>query len=143
MEVNNNVITAITLIERLKPLCHARDRQPISARNVKQIQDRIGLALQLIGPVMTNGLVLSSLGDLTTLIDVMLEDKTFVETNEESKSIINDKIDTALGQLYLFAGKYYETHEFEFDLGLTDVLCRIVDYNIDNGYYFHMEENQQ
>ena len=142
METNNNVITAITLIERLRPFCHARDRAPISARHVKQIQDRIVLALNLVGPIVTNGLVLSSLGELKTLLDTMLEDKSFVETNEESKAIINDKLDTVLGQLYLFAGKYYEDHEFDFDLGLTDILCRIVDYNINNGYYFHMEENQ-
>lgn len=139
METNNNVITAITLMERMKTLLHEQDRAPISRRHLEQINSRIGTALELINPAIQSVLVLVPLGEVAELIDTMLHEPNFIETSEEIKAIICDKVNDALYNLYLEGGKYYETHEFDYSIGQDTVIQKMIDYNIQNGYYFGVE----
>ncbi len=140
MVTNNNVITAITLIERVKPLLHYRDRAPISVRHLSQIQQRLVTALELLNGNITSPLVTIPLGEVITLITTLKEDRGFVETSAEVKKSICEGILDSLDELYVLAGKFYEEHEFDYSIGLDSILQEIVDRNISRGYYFGMEE---
>lgn len=139
MKTNNNVITAITLIEHVKPLLHYRDRAPIQIRHLVQIQQRLVTALELISNDIKTPLVTVPLGEVITLIDVLQNERNFVETSAEIKETICSHIFSALDQLYFAAGKFYEKNEFDYSVGLEPVLQGIVNVNIENGYYFGLE----
>lgn len=140
MVTNNNVITAITLIERVRPLLHDRDRAPITIRHLLQIQQRLVAALELLSGNIKSPLVTIPLGEVVTLINTLKEDKGFVETSAEVKKSICDSIFESLDELYVEAGKFYETNEFDYSIGLDPILQEIVNRNISRGYYFGMEE---
>ncbi len=69
------------------------------------------------------------------------EQPTFVETDMESKQIIINELSKALNELYKFAGKYYTTNHFTYNLGKEDILRSIVDACINQGYYFGYDKN--
>lgn len=139
MVKNNNVITAITLMERMKPLLHVNDRAPISARHLKQISERLSTVLTLIKDVTRDPLIMIPIGEVLTLIDTLQSESNFVETSSEVKEIICNKIFSALEELYLFGGRFYENHEFDYNIGQDIILQTMVDVNIQNGYYFGLE----
>lgn len=139
MKTNNNVITAITLIEHVKPLLHYRDRAPIQLRHLVQIQQRLVTALELIRDDIKSPLVTVPLGEVITLVDVLQNERNFIETTAEIKETICTHIFSALDQLYLAAGKFYEKNEFDYSPGLDPILQGIVNTNIENGYYFGLE----
>ena len=139
MKTNNNVITAITLIEHVKPLLHYRDRAPIQLRHLVQIQQRLVTALELIRDDIKSPLVTVPLGEVITLVDVLQNERNFIETTAEIKETICEHIFSALDQLYLAAGKFYEKNEFDYSPGLDPILQGIVNTNIENGYYFGLE----
>lgn len=138
---NNNVITAITLMERITPMLHAQDRAPISARHLKLIQNRLVMVLELINKDVQTPLVLVPIGEVIKLVDTLQTENNFVETSSELKDVICESLFSALDQLYLFAGKFYEEHEFDYNIGLDRILQKIVDANIQHGYYFGLEVN--
>lgn len=140
MVTNNNVITAITLMERIKPLLHAHDRATIPLRHLVQIQQRLVTALELLNGNIKSPLVTVPIGEVITLINTLKEDKGFVETSAEAKESMCKGIFDALDELYVLAGKFYETHEFDYSFGLEPILQGIVNANINKGYYFGMEE---
>lgn len=139
MKTNNNVITAITLIEHVKPLLHYRDRAPIQLRHLVQIQQRLVTALELIRDDIKSPLITVPLGEVITLVDVLQNERNFIETTAEIKETICTHIFSALDQLYLAAGKFYEKNEFDYSPGLDPILQGIVNTNIENGYYFGLE----
>lgn len=137
MATDNNVISAITLMERLDPLLHRADRAPISLHHLEQIEDKLQHALRVMNGIVTQPLIITPIAEVLTLIKTIKEEKNFVETNSETKEIICDKLDTSLTNLYLFAGRYYETHEFDYTFGKHATLQRIVDACVQSGYYFN------
>lgn len=142
METCNNIIIALTLMDRMQSSLHARDRAPIEARQLKQIQFKLVKILELIQGTVRSSLIITSIGEVIELINTLLAEPGFVETSAEAKDIICTKISTATVNLYLFAGKFYEKHEFDYNIGLDNILRNIVDINLDNGYYFDVEVTQ-
>lgn len=140
MVTNNNVITAITLIERIRPLLHERDRAPIASRHLAQIQQRLVKSLELLSSNIKSPLVTIPLGEVVTLLETLTNDRGFVETSKEVKETICKGVFDALDELYVLAGPFYEEHEFDYSIGLEPILQNIVDANIKRGYYFGMEE---
>lgn len=140
MITNNNVITAITLIERVRPLLHERDRAPITSRHLVQIQQRLVTALELLSGNIKSPLITIPMGEVITLIDTLNADRGFIETSAEVKQSICKGIFEALDELYVQAGPFYERNEFDYSIGLEPILQEIVNRNIDRGYYFGMEE---
>lgn len=140
MITNNNVITAITLIERIRPLLHEHDRATIPARHLAQIQQRLVKSLELLKGNINSPLVTIPIGEIITLIDTLTEDKGFVETSAGVKETICRSINEALDELYVLGGRFYETNEFDYSIGLESILQEMVNANINRGYYFGMEE---
>lgn len=132
----NEVLSATTLMERIMPRLDANSRAPISAQHLMQIQQSLSMVLKQLAVDCHEPLVLTPIMEVVNLIDSVTEDETFVETDAETKQIIVEKLSDALSQLYLFAGKYYMTHDFTWSLGRSDILRHIVDACMDLGYYF-------
>lgn len=132
----NEVLSAIILMERVLPRMHANSRETIKRQQLKQVVQSLSMVLRSLSDYCKEPLVLTPIMEVMTLIDNVTADETFVETDAETKELIVSRLDTALTQLYLFAGKFYMEHEFTWTLTKTDVLRHIVDVCMDNGFYF-------
>lgn len=132
----NEVLSAIILMERVLPRMHANSRETIKRQQLKQVVQSLSMVLRSLSDYCKEPLVLTPIMEVMTLIDNVTADETFVETDAETKELIVNRLDTALTQLYLFAGKFYMEHEFTWTLTKTDVLRHIVDVCMDNGFYF-------
>lgn len=133
---NNCVITAVNILERVLPRLHYSSRETIKRSQLIQIEQTLTIALKSLHEVCKEPLILTPLMESINLIDTLKKDNNFIETDKETKEILNDRVNSALGQLYLFAGKFYMENDFTFSIGKTDVLINIVDYCINAGYYF-------
>lgn len=132
----NEVLSAVILMERVLPRMHANSRETIKRQQLKQVVQSLSMVLRSLSDYCKEPLVLTPIMEVMTLIDSVTADETFVETDAETKELIVSRLDTALTQLYLFAGKFYMEHEFTWTLTKTDVLRHIVDVCMDNGFYF-------
>lgn len=139
--VNDKVLSAVILLQRVIPRLKANDRSTISRQNLMHVQQTISMVIQQLLNDCTKPLVLTPLMEIVQLIEDVTADETFVETDAETKNLIVDRANTALSQLYLFAGEFYMTHEFTWTLTKTDVLRTIVDACIDLGFYFGYDKD--
>lgn len=133
---NNEVLSAVILMERVIPRLHANSRETIKRQQLKQVTQSLSMVLRSLTDYCTEPLVLTPIMEVITLIDNVTADDTFVETDAETKTLIVSRLDSAITQLYLFAGRFYMEHEFTWTLTKTDVLRHIVDTCMDNGFYF-------
>ena len=138
---NDNVIIAITLLERLEPLLNANNRATINIRHLSEIHDRLTMVLQLINSATNDVMILTPLAATVQLIDALKKEAGFVETSQDVKNIICDKIADAKEALFLFAGKFYMENHFTYTTGRESTLRNIVDRCLANGFYFGMEGN--
>ena len=138
-EENNSLLKAILMLERVKPMMHEQDRAPIDLHHLRQIKERIVLTLNIVAPITQSAVITAPLIEVINLIDTMSEDSTFVETTDEAKKVLCSKVDDAMDELYLFAGKYYMDHEFNYTMTLDAILRKIVDVNLAHGFFFGME----
>lgn len=132
----NEVLSAVILMERIMPRLDANSRAPIGKQHLLQIQQYLSMVLKQLTVDCKEPLILTPIMEVVNLIDSVMEDETFVETDNETKTLIVDRLNDALSQLYLFAGKYYMNHDFTWSIGKSDVLRHIVDACMDLGYYF-------
>lgn len=133
---NNEVLTAIILMERIIPRLFANSRETIKRSSLNQIGQSLNMVLKALSDNCTDPLVLTPIMEVVQLIDVVTSEADFVETDNETKQLIVDRLTTALNSMYIFAGKFYINNEFEFSIGKMDVLRNIVDACIDAGFYF-------
>lgn len=132
----NEVLSAVILMERILPRLHANSRETIKRQQLKQIAQSLSMVLRTLTDYCREPLVLTPIMEVLTLIDSVTAEETFAETDMETKSLIVNRLDNALTQLSLFAGRFYMEHEFTWTLTKTDVLRHIVDTCMDNGFYF-------
>lgn len=137
---NNSVLSAVVLMERVMPRLNASSRETISRKALSNIQQSLTMVLRSLTTDCTDPKVLTPIMEAVTLIDTVLSSETFIETDDETKNIVVDKLSQALSELYLFAGKFYMKHDFTWSLTKTDILRHIVDACIDRGFYFGVDE---
>lgn len=138
---DDNVISAVTLMERIVPRLSANSRETISRQRLSQISSSLQIVLELLtAQECREPLILTPIMEVITLIDGVMEEQAFVETDNDTKEIIVNKVMTALQHLYMFAGVYYMTHEFTYTMSKTDVLRNIVDACVANGFYFGVDK---
>lgn len=135
-QVNDKVLSAVILMQRVVPRLNANDRSTIKKQQLIGIQQTISMALQQLIEDCNNPLVLTPLMEVVELINDVSGDDTFVETDNETKQLIVNRVSNALSQLYLFAGTFYMTHDFTWTLSKSDVLRSIVNNCLDLGFYF-------
>ena len=132
----NELITGVVLLQRVMPRLYANSRETIKKSSLIQINQSISLVMKNIKDYCKEPLVLTPLMEVVTLINTITADSTFVETDNETKILMIDRITNAYDQLCLFAGKFYMTHDFTWMLSKTDVLRDIVDKCMSMGFYF-------
>lgn len=134
-KVVDEVLTAVILMERVMPRLHENTRETISRSHLQQVYQTLTMVLRQLNSNCEDPLVLTPIMEVVTLIDTIVVDG-FVETDDETKQLIVDKLHQALDQLYLFSGKFYMSHEFTWSMTKTDVLRHIVESCLDLGFYF-------
>lgn len=137
--LNNDVLISIALLERTLPMLKENTRETIQLNSLTIIDRNISNALAKITGICDDSLVLVPLMEVVKLIEVIKQDITFVETDMETKKLVTDKLRLAMSRLYLFAGKFYETNEFTFTLGVDQIIKRIVDHCLVQGHYFGVD----
>lgn len=133
---NNEVITALILIERTIPRLCANSRETIRRSSLMQIEQSMNMVLRSLTDVCKDPLILTPIMEIITLIDAVVAEPSFVETDDETKKLLVDRMSTAQYNLYLFAGKYYIDHDFTYNISKVDILRNIVDTCINSGIYF-------
>lgn len=137
METNNDILSAVILMERVLPRLKENSREPIKKSQLNQISQFLVMTLKkLNGNGCDNVLILTPMMEVLSLITEVMEDPTFVETDADTKNIMVTRLHTAMEQLYLYAGKFYMANEFEYSMTQNDVLRHIVDACMDMGFYF-------
>lgn len=136
MEIDNEVLSAVMLIERVGPKMRSTSREPIRRPALMQIKDQYLRVLGIISSKCSDMLLLTPIAESVKLIESILEDNSYIETDSDTKDILTDKYSTILQRVYLFAGKYYMDHEFEYNLSKDVLITNIVDSCVANGFYF-------
>lgn len=135
-QVKDEILGAVVLMERLIPRLNPNTRETLKRNNLTQVQSTLSIILQQLRTDCREPLILTPIMEVITLIESVTSDDTFVETDAETKHLMVDRLNSALNQLYLYAGKYYMKNEFTWSLTKTDVLRHIVDCCMNNGFYF-------
>lgn len=138
-EVKDEILGAVVLMERLIPRLNPNTRETLKRNNLTQVQSTLSIILQQLRTDCREPLILTPIMEVITLIESVTSDDTFVETDTETKHLMVDRLNSALNQLYLYAGKYYMVNEFTWSLTKTDVLRHIVDCCMNNGFYFNYD----
>lgn len=138
--LNNDVLTSVALMEKVIPYLHDDSRMQINRSELSLIKQLISQAsFKLnnsgVGDVYTLGVLI----DVSTFLSTLLDDSTYTETDTETKDMIAAKLIDVLNKLYIMAGKYYTTNEFDFSMRLQPLLDRIINHCLTNGYYFGKE----
>lgn len=139
-EPKNDVLICVSLLERSITLLKENTRETIKRSTVEQIKKNLESILIKLTPYCKEVMILSPIMEIIELISIVVADETFVETDNETKVVMVDKLKSSLYALYLFAGKFYMTNEFSFSLGTADILKRIVDGCLNNNFYFGIDE---
>lgn len=132
----NDILISISLLERTLAFMGENTREPIRKSTLEQISRLVDMAVDKFAAYGRDVLILVPLTEVTQLIEVIVSDETFAETDNETKKLLISKVKEALANLYLFAGKFYTANEFEYSMGLGDLIKRIVDNCISSNYYF-------
>ena len=113
-QVNDKVLSAVILMQRVTPRLHPNDRETIKRQQLTGIQQTITMILQQLYDDCKKPLVLTPLMEVVELINNLLSDDNFVETDAETKTLIVDRVDKSTQELYLFAGQFYIDQGFYF-----------------------------
>lgn len=134
---NNNLLTALALVETVKPQLRYDKREQIPRASLEVIKRALSQALSKINQAeISDTYIIGYLISVVEFIDVLLEQPDYMETDTETKDIITDKVMSALDNLYLEVGKYYTDKDFDHSIKLEPLLMRVVDNCIKRGYYF-------
>lgn len=136
---NNEVLTAVILMERIIPRLHGNSRETIKRQQLTQIAGSLSMVLKSLSPCCKDPLVLTPIMEVMALIDNLTGNDMFVETDAETKNLMIGRLNSAITSMYLFAGRFYMENEFTWTLTKTDVLRHIVDVCVDNGFYFGID----
>lgn len=136
METNDDILTIIIMLRRMLPRLRASSREPISRTHLIQVRNQLGIILELCTKNKLNSSLFMPLAEVSELIDSVTASPQFVETDADTKNIIVENMQNAYVILKCFAGEYYRTHKFTFNMNKFDILAEIVDTCIDNGDYF-------
>ena len=139
-QCDDSVLLGVAILERVNPYLSIGTRVPISRTALLRIQEGCRKCIEKLYQRISNVSITGPLLEVDTLISTLLQESTFVETDDDVKNILIDKLMPALDLLYKEAGVYYMTHEFNFKPGLEALLIRIIDKSIDQGYYFGYTE---
>lgn len=138
---DNDVIQSVALLEHVKGSLHADSRSQLSRTELTEIQRLLGQVLnKLVGKGEELGNIKIELLSVHDLIAQILQDEDVDTTDTDTKNMIAGPINSAMEALCIKAGKYYyQDNEFDYYLGLDDLLQRIIRVCVKSGFFFGVE----
>lgn len=140
---NNDMLMGIALLEKVLPLLNENTRESIRRDSCFSIERNIDLCLGKIIQYTKDNIILMPLIEANQLIKTLLEEDDFKETSAECKDILVDKIHSALDSLYLLAGKWYMTNDFDYTPTIANNIIRIINSCMKQGFYFNYDAQLQ
>ncbi len=137
---NKDILIAVSLSERVLLMLKENTRETIKKATLNSIKKNLEMILVKVVNHTNDVMITTPIMEMLELIKVVDADTTFVETDNETKEALVWKIKASLSNLYIFAGKFYMTHEFEYSMGVSDLLKRIIDACLAAGFYFGYDE---
>ena len=138
---DNDVIQSVALLEHVKGSLHSDSRSQLSRTELTEIQRLLGQVLnKLVGKGEEFGNIKIELLSVHDLIAQILQDDDVDTTDTDTKNMIASPINSAMESLYIKAGKYYYLdNEFDYYLGLDELLQRIIRVCVKSGFFFGVE----
>ena len=135
---DNDVIQSVALLEHIKGSLHSDSRSQLSRTELAEIQRLLGQVLnKLAGKGEEFANIKIELLGAHDFIAQILKDEDVDTTDTDTKNMIADPITSAMESLYIRAGKYYfRDNEFDYYLGLDDLLQRIIRACVKSGFFF-------
>lgn len=137
----NFLLSSLQMLILASELLKADTREQLSRVNLISIKmyvvnAREKMVEQRVRDTYTAGV---ELRNAVEVIDTMLADSSFKETDTDTKEFIVSKIQSATRQIYKVCGVYYTTNDFDYSPGITNLLNKIIDECLRQGYYFGIE----
>ncbi len=136
---NNDLLTAVALLERVLPLLKENTRDSIRKDTFNSVQRNLDMCMGKICQYTDDVSILMPLAEMIKLKESLCEDADFVECSADVKKTFVDKTYMALNALYRFTGEYYMDHDFDYSDGMKLLLIRIIESCITQGFYFGTE----
>ena len=140
---DNRLLSALMLFNRIEPRLKMDDsRVRIKKAEMDSIKYLVGEVYSTLWEIRESdkefdlGNLSSSLREISDLVSLCLDDPEFVETSDELKERLCDLFLENKEMFYLFVGKYYTNHDFNYSVGVKRLLTEIVDVCWQQGYYF-------
>lgn len=135
---DNSVIEALALLEHVRGSLKSDTRSQLTRTELESIKR---LLSQTINKLTDKGSDFSQISfyllGAHDLIETVLEDGDFDNTTTDTKAMLADHIQNALSMLYIKAGRYYYTdNQFDYYIGIDDLLQRIIHACVKSGFYF-------
>ena len=141
---NNSYLKAFMLVRRTRPLLLADKRAQIRRSGLTAIQQTMGKAVEQLQKAegrKNNILVMGNLVGVVEVVETLLQNSEYVETDTETKDLLLKKVDACIDAMYIDIAEYYMTHDFDIEADQLDkVLQDIIDTCISRGYYFREDE---
>ena len=140
--MKNDVLEAVIFIDAAIGKTDRGNRRPIGKTNLRIIKNKVDMAFSRIKGATSDTMILAPFVKVMQLIQELIDNDGMTESSCYSKTAIIETLDDMSHQVNLFVGKYYETHDFDFDDGNPEVaatLNKVIDSCINQGYYFGEE----
>lgn len=137
MENQNDVLLALKLCEVAYSRIKDGKRDQLARGDLSIMKQAIAGAMQKL-PNDFDMYVLLPLSAIAECLNRLIADDCEVVDNE-TKNRLADELVKLLDTMYVSAGKYYTTHEFEYNSKMEVTLRSLVDNCVDKGYYFGMD----
>ncbi|WP_289752878.1 hypothetical protein [Bacteroides acidifaciens] len=137
------LMSAIAILNGLKGSLHENQRTQISASDLGYINQVLPIVLTSNLHLYAAGitLALTKLQNIVEVIKTISDEEGFTETDNEQKNFIIRLFNEAFHDILMYAGKYYDTaHSFTIAHSHFQLYRMVVDYNVQHGYYFGVDE---
>lgn len=135
---DNSVIEALALLEHIEGSLKSDSRRQLSRTEMEAAKRLLG---QVLGKLTPKGNDFSQINfyllGAHDLIATVLEDSEFDNTTTETKEMLHNHVREALSIMYQKAGLfYYMDNEFDYYIGIDEILQRIIYACVKAGFYF-------
>lgn len=134
---NGDLIVCCNFLIRVETLLEVGTRSQIPKNNIDIITKCLTRVIEFINtdvPDFDNQIII--FGNCIEAIDTMAETGVFMETSEDLKTYLVDKLSPAIVEFKVNVGKYLTNGQFSYTPAQDTVIKNIIEVCLDNGYYF-------
>lgn len=143
VQKDDYLMSAIAILSGLKDTLHENQRIQISANDLAYMNQVLPIVMSANLHFYAGGitLALTKLQNIIEVIKTISQDDGFTETDNDQKNFIVKLYNEAYHDIMMYAGRYYDTmHSFTVTQSQFNLYRKVIDYNIQHGYYFGADE---